>query len=1327
MAIGEKTLKLKKNLRRVFAAVLVLLMTAVIAIFFMVRSRSFHRYVLAKLIERTAEATGGRVEIGDYTFQWFPLRADIYRVVIHGTETDPAAPLFASDHLGVGLRIISVFERKVDLTELVIDHPVIHLFVDPSGRTNVPQPRGSGEGQTPLNVFDFAIKHFHLQGGELYCNDRQMPLDAELHNLEAQAEFDPVKTQYTSALSYRRGRLRLSDLNPLQHDLEAGFNASPSGLNFDHIKVTTISSSLSAQASVRDYSNPAFEATYQATISLEELKTILKEAALPIGEVSVNGTARYRYAPGQPWVESLFLEGHFSSPALALRMKEVHGVIRSARGQYRLEKGNFDATHLQAELLGGRITGDLRTQGLSGNPESYASGSFSAISLEGVSASLGSKPIEGIPVSGQLDGKAEATWRGVLKGLRARSDATIAGSPAPSSATTSRASTIPLNGTLHLDYDDARNTLLLTQTRLHTPHTTLFLDGTVSDHSLLNLEASTDDLHEVDVLALSARRITAGTTSSLRLLGVSGKGAFKGRMGGSMKEPRLVGQLKAENFQYEGFSGRAFRADIDASPSQIAFHQGELETRASGRIRFDLAAGLHNWSYEPSGPVTGRVSLTRISIAELESFAKLEYPVTGLLTGEVSIRGSLLHPAGQGSVQLVEARLWNQPVRNISLQFQGTGEAVDSTIAVGTPAGKATGRITYYPKNQGYEGEIKAPAVRLDQLELARVRNLELKGVLTVSVKGSGTLQAPQLEATMEIPELQYRDQTISGIKAQANISRERATLTLDSRVAEAYIKGNGTVDLKQGYYTTAAFDARDVPLRPFLATYLPNLSHDLQGQTEIHGSLKGPLKDPEHMEAHVEIPTLSLGYQTLQAQNATPIHLDYQKGVLSLQRTEIKGSGIDLQLQGTVPLPGPGSINASALGTLDLRLVQIFDPELNGSGEVRVDVAVRGDRAHPDVQGGVRVNNGAIQVSNAPLGLERVNGDMTIQNNRLEFNQLSGQVGGGSLSAQGYVVYRPEIQFHIGLTGNSVRLRYPEGVRALLEGNLALSGTPGTSELSGQVVVERVSFTKSFDLATFMNQFSGESPAASGPRFARHMKLNVSVQTTEDLGLESAKLSVQGAASLRVRGSLADPVVLGRASLTGGEVFFLGNRYQIQKGLVDFANPVRTSPVINLLVTTTVNQYNLSLNFVGPIERFRTTYTSDPPLPLVDIINLLAFGSTISTSTASASTPTSLGAESVLAQGLSSQFSSRVEKFAGLSHLSINPSIGGNQRNPGARLAVQQRITKNLLFTFATDVTSTQGETVQIEYQVSPKWSVSVVRNQTGTIAVDAKMRKRF
>jgi translocation and assembly module TamB len=155
--------------------------------------------------------------------------------------------------------------------------------------------------------------------------------------------------------------------------------------------------------------------------------------------------------------------------------------------------------------------------------------------------------------------------------------------------------------------------------------------------------------------------------------------------------------------------------------------------------------------------------------------------------------------------------------------------------------------------------------------------------------------------------------------------------------------------------------------------------------------------------------------------------------------------------------------------------------------------------------------------------------------------------------------------------------------------------------------------------------------------------------------------------------------------------------------------------------VTTTINQFNLTMNFVGPIDRMRTTYTSDPPLAPLDIINLLATGQT----TEAASTGTN--PESVVAGQLTSQLSNRVQKLAGISSLTIDPNVGGAQGNGGGRLAVQQRVTKNLFFTFSTDLTSSTGAIVQVEYQATKRFAVSTIRDQNGGYSVEVKLHKRF
>jgi translocation and assembly module TamB len=298
--------------------------------------------------------------------------------------------------------------------------------------------------------------------------------------------------------------------------------------------------------------------------------------------------------------------------------------------------------------------------------------------------------------------------------------------------------------------------------------------------------------------------------------------------------------------------------------------------------------------------------------------------------------------------------------------------------------------------------------------------------------------------------------------------------------------------------------------------------------------------------------------------------------------------------------------------------------------------------------------------------------------------------------------------------------------LRSVLNTNLQLSGTSNGAALTGRVTVERLSFTQQFDLASFAGQFTSGASASSPSPFEQNTRINVAVQTSNNVNLASSQLSMQGAANLNVTGTLANPVVLGRATVTGGEIFFMGKRYEVQNGTIEFANPIRTEPVVNLYVKTTVQQYDITLNFVGPVDRLRTNYTSDPPLPASDVINLLASGKTAEEAATSTS-PASVGAESVVAQGVAGQVSGKIQKLAGISQLTIDPLAASNTTDPGAQVSIQQRVTGNILLTFSTDVTSTQATSVQLQYKTSRQTSVSVLRDQNGGYAIDFRVHKTF
>jgi translocation and assembly module TamB len=318
-------------------------------------------------------------------------------------------------------------------------------------------------------------------------------------------------------------------------------------------------------------------------------------------------------------------------------------------------------------------------------------------------------------------------------------------------------------------------------------------------------------------------------------------------------------------------------------------------------------------------------------------------------------------------------------------------------------------------------------------------------------------------------------------------------------------------------------------------------------------------------------------------------------------------------------------------------------------------------------------------------------------------------------------------LQFDLAMASSGIRTLYPEGVRTTVDTNLALTGTLEAALLHGQVKIDQLSFTPDFDLMSFAGQFGGDTTPPPATGFSQNLKLDIGVSSTSGLNLVSRELSLQGAANLRVSGTAAEPVILGRVNINGGDLIFQGNRYILQGGTIDFVNPARTEPVVNVGVNTTIQQWNIQMRFWGPADHLHTNYSSDPALPPSDIINLIAFGKTTEAQAANPTPPGNMGAMSLLASQVSNQVTSRLEKVAGISQLSIDPVLGGNGQNPGARIAIQQRVTSKIFVTFATDVTSTQRQVIKLEYQKSPRLSFNAVRDENGGFGFDTRIHKTW
>ena len=1294
-----------------------------VAGYFAVGSQRFHNYVLAKVQEQASEATGGEGRIQNFALHLSTLSAEVYGITIRGREPKSEAPLVQADQLMVRLKIISLLRKKIDLNQIALRHPVVNLLVERDGSTNLPAPPKSNRNSS-TNLFDLGIQHVLLSHGEIYYNDVKMPLDAELHDLQLEIKSELTGKGYDGSLSYREGRLQYGNMKSLPHGLKASFNASRSEFTLKPLALTIASSTIQFDGNVRNYSRPTAQGSYRITIHPQDFGPVFKTPSIPTGEVTLAGSLRYQYEANAPVLRTVVLDGRVNSPELAVSSPDLRTVIRNVRGEFQLANGNLDARVLEVDLLGGRLSAAATVQHMDTNPVSKLHASLQAISLDAVKAALRTANLNQIPVQGHINGTADAAWSGSIQNMKARSDI---GVKAALASAASGSEPIPLDGALHLSYDGRPNETTLTNTFLRTAQTRVEINGTSGQRLNLTVEAHAADLRELDSLAAAfqnARAQASAKTPSPNSIDLAGAADMQVFVQGSMNDPRIRGQLNGRNLQLEKTEWRSLQLGLQVSKSGISIENGSLVSAREGYLNFALHSALSSWHYLPSSPINVQLISRDLAIKPLLQVAKLDYPVSGNLSVDVSMHGSQLNPMGNGSVRLAQANLYGQPLQQVSVQFQGNGDALNSSLSVSMPAGSAKANLILHPKIKGYEIQLEAPSIKLGELQLVQARNLRVGGVLTASASGRGTLDDPQLTATVQIPQLQVDQASISAIKVDLNVANHRAQLALDSQVAQTFVQAHGAMDLTGAYYTRATLDTKGMPIEGLLALYASTKTNGPRGILEVHASAEGPLNDKTRMQAQVVIPTLKADYQGLQIGNTRPIRIRYANSIVALDPTEIAGTDTTVQLQGQLPLQGSAPVTLSAVGAVDMRLLRFFQPDVQSSGKLLLDVRGTGATAHLALQGQLRVRDVSLMTPDAPLGLQKLNGVLDVSNDEVTITQLAGEAGGGQVSARGLIRYRPQLQMNVALQAKSVRIRYQDAIRTVLDGNLNLVGTSETATLNGRVLIDRLGFTQNFDLASLAAQVQSGAESAPSQGMAEKVKLDIAVQTSRDLDLASSAVSLQGQANLRVIGTAADPVIVGRTEFTAGDIFLMNKRYQIERGIIEFSNPKRTEPVLNVVLTTTINQYNLRLTFLGSLEKLKTSYVSDPPLPTADIINLIARGQTAQQAAATAS---NFAATSLLAQGAASQVSSGVQKLAGLSSLSIDPTLGGNDSNPGARIAMQKRVTRSFLFTFATDVTSTQREIIQGEYQFNKAWSASVTRDENGGFAVDGKYRKRF
>jgi translocation and assembly module TamB len=252
-------------------------------------------------------------------------------------------------------------------------------------------------------------------------------------------------------------------------------------------------------------------------------------------------------------------------------------------------------------------------------------------------------------------------------------------------------------------------------------------------------------------------------------------------------------------------------------------------------------------------------------------------------------------------------------------------------------------------------------------------------------------------------------------------------------------------------------------------------------------------------------------------------------------------------------------------------------------------------------------------------------------------------------------------------------------------------------------------------------------------------VKLALRVVGSRNISIHNELATAEARIDLGIKGTLDNPALTGHVETNSGMLQFQGRKFDVTRGNIDFVNPVRIDPSIDIQAETSIRNYLVFMSIAGRMNHLQLNMRSEPPLPQIEIVNLISGGKTTDEYQQSAQTRADLektptgeqafqsGAASILSDMLVSRVGSKFNLMGLERNVRIDPFVVGAQNSTTARVTLSQQVTKDLSVTYSRDLTSNKQQIIQIEYFVTKNISILASKDENDVRALDLRLRKRF
>lgn len=821
------------------------------------------------------------------------------------------------------------------------------------------------------------------------------------------------------------------------------------------------------------------------------------------------------------------------------------------------------------------------------------------------------------------------------------------------------------------------------------------------------------------------------------LAGIEGKGEADGTIRVAAGKVEAAGRFRAERVDVRGVPLRALRAEgrfgSPGSPDR-------WDARADGKFGDGAFHVATNGDGGNMTAIEGKVE--GVGIEQVFSLIHRDNPgeVRGVVDAGFAARRG---PAGWEVPRFTAGteELSVGPARLSGVRAEGRLGAADGTFSFrsASPVVRIDGEVNRsdgWPTKVSLTAEVPTPflfaAAGRSGVSSGGSWNAEAGGVIRLAdIVGGGPLSPgffPALRGSvratnLSVGELRFAECFASGSKRGDVLEGEVLTRAPDSRLA-------WSVSLREpfGFRIEGPFSMGD-PVKGTAKN--GNRRFSLRGRAQIEGALRAVEKTSgtvlveslNYRDGGIELSGKDLSARM------DPTGVRWTGGTILAAGNPVRISG-RVSWGGALDVRVEGKLPASAVR---LAVPSVFD-RLDGT--VTIEARVTGSRDAPSIVGTGHLEGGTLSFIGYNQLFEGIRADAVISREKIVFEHFEARSGGGYIDGWGEVPLEMDAgqRLYFSVDFLDMRYPYPEEFSPVVQGHVELLGPVDDLLVTGDVEVQSALYTKSLRpekaLIDFGKRLSDVSARREKSDFRVRLDINAIADGTIRIRNNLADATAKG--EFRIVGDTTRVIILGSFDVVEGTVEFGGNKYEIKRATVDFQDPRKNNPRLDVRAETKKGNVTVTVSVTGTFDKYEVDMFSDPPLGKNDIVALLSLGVTTQALAGQEGAVGSAAAASIALGPYKGGVEEKIRGIVGLDRFAIEPGFSSTTKTFEPRFIVGKSFGDRASVSMSTSVGTSADSSATAEIKLrnniflQGSWQ-SATTTREGDLGADLKFRYRY